>query len=83
MTLLNMIGKIITTVLKTALTTEDYELHIVLTDRNNIVIYDDTKVFDEYTFADLHKLIGELKGIGYDELKKDEADQPQNALQPL
>ena len=67
MTLLNIVSKLITTVLKTELTSKDYKLHIVLTDRNNIIIHEDEKVFDEYTFTDLHKLINELKAIGHDD----------------
>ena len=67
MTLLDFIGKVVYTVLKTTLATEEYELHMVLTDKNNIVIHEETYVYQQYTLAQVDDVIYKMKELGRDE----------------
>lgn len=66
MTLLNLIEHALFNIFRVALSSEEYELHVVLTDKNGIVIHEETKVFQEYRFSDVQWLIGQIKELGCD-----------------
>ena len=46
-----------------SLATEEYHLNMVLTDKYGIVIYEESKVFMDYSMLDLHHTIENLKEL--------------------
>ena len=64
MTFTNVLIRFINTLLRTVLATEEYELNIILTDKNNIIVYEEIKVFRNYTLSDVQRLINKIKQIG-------------------
>ena len=50
---------------------EDYELSICLTDKNNIVIYQETKILEDFKQVDIDWIINEIKNFGNEDEKGD------------
>lgn len=64
---------------------EDYELSICLTDKNNIVIHQETKILEEYRQEDVDWIINEIKNFANEDEKGDchevqEWHRPDNGL---
>lgn len=63
MTLINTIHTLFKHIVNYHLSSEEYHLDIILTDKNNIVIHEEHKVFMDYTLLDLHHTVENIKEL--------------------